>query len=271
MFHAVLYQLVQVLYEMYRWLPIPRRAKTCLITGANRGIGRALALQLASEGVNVVLAGRQMAPLQLVKQEIEAKYRVNVMCQVYDVTDYECTGMLHQLHAEMGPIDCVVLNAGIGHSVVTGAKNSFQKELSTIQTNVLGPMALVNAFVLYAKQYHIQDPHVVAVTSVAADIPRPKKGAYGASKAALGAYLNAASLELGQEGFWFTNIKPGFIDTDMTSYFDSSIKVSSGYAAKEMSFAMQFRFKSWYTPLPYYPLSVLYQWMPQPLIQMLNK
>eukprot|EP00834_Sanchytrium_tribonematis_P004540 NODE_229_length_12207_cov_1.116700.p6 type:complete len:285 gc:universal NODE_229_length_12207_cov_1.116700:5772-4918(-) len=257
MLQSIVYKFIQFLYYVYRLLPFAPKGKTVLVTGASKGIGRDVALELAKNGLDVILTARNEKQLRAVKEEIVSKYNVKAYAVPFDVTEFDHYDELFERATHLaGPIDTIVLNAGVNSTHAVGSKGAFDKDLSVLETNLLGPMSCINVFVSYAKQFHIKDPHVVVVTSVAADIARSQKGAYSASKAALSIFLESAAMELESEGFWFTNIKPGFIKTEMTSYMKGdSLKVTSEYAAKEIAFAMRYRFNSWFTPvLIYWPL-----------------
>ena len=265
MLQQLVYKFIQFLYFLYRLLPFAPRGKTYLVTGASKGIGRELALRLGKAGKTLVLTARNEGLLKQVKEEIVAKYGVKVFAIPFDVTEFDNYNEFFEKATHLaGPIDTIILNAGVGASHAVGSKGAFDKDLSVLETNLLGPMSAINVFVNYAKQYHIKDPHVVVVTSVAGDIARPTKGAYSASKSALTQFVESCALELESEGFYFTNIKPGIIKTDMTTYASDNFKCSLEYAASEMMFAINHRFNVFYVPFAvYWPLArVLYPFVP---------
>ena len=263
--NQLIFKFINYCYYFYRFLPIRKENKTVLITGASKGIGRELAINFAKERKTLVLAARNESLLNILKEELVASYDAKVYVVPFDVTEFDNYNEFLEKAAHVaGPIDTIVLNAGIGSGHSVGSKGAFDKDLSVLETNLLGPISCINEYVKYAKLNHIQDPHVVVITSVAADIARPYKGAYSASKAALSIYVESCALELESEGFWFTNIKPGIIKTEMTTAYGDSIKCSVEYAAKEMMFAIKYRFGSFYVPvMVYWPLTkVLYRFVP---------
>eukprot|EP00835_Amoeboradix_gromovi_P006910 NODE_939_length_2915_cov_0.365412.p2 type:complete len:205 gc:universal NODE_939_length_2915_cov_0.365412:1418-2032(+) len=201
MLQLIIYKFIQFLYFVYRLLPFAPSGKVFLITGATKGIGRELAVRLASKGKTLVLTGRNEDLLKQVKEEIYAKYNTIVYTISFDVSKFDdYSQFFERVNHMAGPVDTIVLNAGISGGHPVGSKGAFDRDLDMLETNLLGPISCVNVFVNYAKQHHIKDPHVVVISSVAGDIARPLKGAYSASKSALNQFIEACALELESEG-----------------------------------------------------------------------
>ena len=253
---------------------IPPQGKVYLVTGASKGIGKAIAFELAKQGKSLILVARTEKTLLEVQQDIVDKYKVPVISIPFDVVDFDgFQKVLKTAHSKIGPVDTIILNAGIatGHRV---GKNGFAQDLTVLETNLLGPISEINDFVNYAKSVQIVNPHVVIITSVASDVSAKYLGAYCASKSGLSKYLESCALELEGKGFYFTNIQPGFITTDMikgkVGLLGKVFSVTSEWCAKETVFAINRRQQQRYIPhWLYYPVCnllinvvVLYDFLP---------
>jgi short-subunit dehydrogenase len=193
-------------------------ASTIVITGASSGIGRALALELASRGHTLGLTARRLPLLKTLRAEIQAAHGTRVEIAALDVSDTDQVApRLGKLFATLGGADVVVVNAGINAMTQVG-KGTLAQELQILQTNVAGAIATVHA----AAAHFIErgQGHVVGISSIAALQGVPKQAAYCASKAAFAMYLDCARMELGRKGIAVSNIRPGYISTDLVDGVD---------------------------------------------------
>ncbi len=179
-----------------------------LITGAARGIGAALALQLHRRGARVGLAGLEPEMLEVVARSLGgAPWRA---CNVADRSQVDL--VVNAVAAELGGLDVVVANAGIAAQLplVGGDPAIFE---SIMDVNVLGTY-----YTLRAAGPHIAHPrgYAVAVASLAAAVHLPLMGAYCASKAAVEALGNSLRIELAASGARVGVAYFGEIETDMT-------------------------------------------------------
>lgn len=192
----------------------PARA---LVTGASSGIGAALSRRLGARGIEVWLAARRMELLEAEVARIQAAGgRAHALA--LDVSDAEATvKRLTALDEETGGIDLVVANAGIGGE--RGAQQisrcSWADVRDLFQVNLLGATATLVPFIprMLARGHG----QLVGVSSIAADCPGPRHAPYGASKAALTFFLEAADMELRPKGVAVTVVHPGFVRTPMTA------------------------------------------------------
>ena len=230
----------------------PPQGKVYLVTGASQGIGKAIAHELGRQGKALVLVARNEKKLLEVKEDIAHKYNVPVITICFDVTDFDGYQKLFATaQAKLSSVDTIILNAGTFSAHKVG-KTGFLKDISVLETNLLAPISCINEFVANAKQHKIKNPHIVVITSIAAEMPSMQAGAYGASKSGLTKYVESCALELESEGFYFTNIQPGFIATDLS---DNAIKGIFKYAcidvewcAKETVYAINRRQRQRYIP-----------------------
>lgn len=182
--------------------------KTAIVIGATSGIGRGLAKVLSENGYRVCATGRRVELLETLGAELPNPS----ICRRMDVcnTD-EAIRIFNDIVSEMGHIDLVVINAGVGW---LNAELSLQKEQETIATNVSGFCAMANtAYHLFVRQ---GAGHIVGISSIAALRGGPAV-AYNASKAFVSSYLDglrflAAKAKL---PIVITDIRPGFVDTAM--------------------------------------------------------
>eukprot|EP00835_Amoeboradix_gromovi_P006167 NODE_677_length_5302_cov_0.446089.p3 type:complete len:260 gc:universal NODE_677_length_5302_cov_0.446089:1266-487(-) len=240
----------------------PPEGKVFLITGASRGIGKALAYELAKHGKSLILTARSEKLLNEVKEDLIKKYNISVYVIVFDVTNYkQYENLFKKAHEKAGPVDTIILNAGIAGFHSVGSKHAFSEDLKVLQTNLLSPMACINEFCPYAKSNHIGHPHIVVISSIAADLVTKGIGAYSGSKSGISKYLESCALELESSGFYFTNIQPGFVTTDIIEGAVPDVflnlAVSPQYCAQKSVDSILKRRSQTYVPhWLYYPLGI---------------
>ncbi|SMG27994.1 3-ketoacyl-ACP reductase [Sphingobacterium psychroaquaticum] len=189
--------------------------KTALITGAGKGLGRAMALALANEGVNLLLISRTLSDIEKVAAEVQAlPPDVLVQIAAADISKLEeVRNALTTLTAENKKIDILINNAGILSygSVLDIAIEEWER---VIQTNVLGTYYMIHEvlpFLLEQQQGDIINIASTAGLKGAADL-----SAYGASKAAVINLSEAIMQEVRKKGIRVTIVNPSTIATDMT-------------------------------------------------------
>jgi 3-oxoacyl-[acyl-carrier protein] reductase len=189
--------------------------KNALVTGAGRGIGREIALALASRGCDVALHfSASEAAAREVAQEIERLGRRAVLVQG-DLRQREAAGAVWSgALAELGRIDILVNNAG-------AIKTQFLALTSEDAWDEMLELNLKSAFrfsKLAAKAMGRQKSgRIINVSSRAGEMGDAMRSAYSASKAGLIGLTKAAARELAASGVTVNAIAPGFIETDMTS------------------------------------------------------
>ena len=187
------------------------KTETVFITGASSGLGQQMAIEFAKRGYQLALTARRLDNLVALKAKLEADYQCSVLIRSLDVTEFDdVQAALAEAKQHFGEIDKIIANAGIGYSQRIG-KLSFEKVKATIDTNVLGCMATIDAAVTLFKAQGFG--HVVAISSVAGYRGLPGGGAYGASKAAVSHYMESLRAELYFKPIDVTLLCPGYIDT----------------------------------------------------------
>jgi len=177
------------------------------ITGASSGLGRALALGLAAEGVTLHLAGRNAERLGAVAAEARAK-GARVYETVLDVTDAQATQ--EWVQSIPGP-DLVIANAGISAGPGDANRESPAQIRAIFATNLDG------VFNTVLPAMAAGTPRIVIIGSIAGLIALPNSPAYSASKAALDFWVRAAAPGAKRDGIALTLVRPGFIRTPMTA------------------------------------------------------
>ena len=187
--------------------------KCAIVTGGGTGIGRAIALALAKDGVKVVVAGRRSEPLEQVVGDIERQGGVGVSAQA-DVAREEDVDRLVAWALELyGPVDILVNNAGVAGS---GAIHEHDVALwdQVMAVNLRGPFLLSRAVLPLMRARG--SGHIINISSESGLEYYPGNGAYGVSKHglnALGEYIQRENQDL---GIRVDTICPGMVVTPMS-------------------------------------------------------
>jgi NAD(P)-dependent dehydrogenase (short-subunit alcohol dehydrogenase family) len=197
-----------------------------LVTGANRGIGRETARQLAERGYDVIVSARNADKAR------EAAQAVGGRPLELDVSD---TGSIERAAAELrrepGTLDVLVNNAGVGTDWgVSGADPDFDAIQRALDTNFFGAYRLTVALLPLLRES--EHPRVVNVSSGMGGITEMGgwSPGYRVSKAALNAMTRILSTELADAGFRVNSACPGFVNTDMGGQFGAKKPVEDGAA-----------------------------------------
>jgi len=191
-------------------------SSSILITGASSGIGKALAFELGKRGYSLALTARSADALEQIRKDIVSAHNPPIVAvRPLDVTDYDDVfRALNEMADELGGLDIVFANAGIGLGERVG-RGDFEKIRRTIEVNLIGAMATVDA----AAAYFLKKGkgHIVGTSSVAAFRGMPKNSAYSASKAGFAVYLETVRVELYRKNINVTVLYPGYIDTPLNN------------------------------------------------------
>lgn len=190
------------------------QTKIALVTGASRGIGRAIAVGMAKRGFDVAINDieRQKDALQDVAREIEASGRrvLTVYADVSNKTDVET--MVQKTVENFGRIDAVVNNAGI---LIASDVEHLKEEHwdSVLDVNAKGTFLVVQAVLPFMKKQNYG--RIVNIASIGGKHGAPEQAHYSASKAAVMGFTRVLAQEVGTFGITANCICPGIILTDM--------------------------------------------------------
>jgi NAD(P)-dependent dehydrogenase (short-subunit alcohol dehydrogenase family) len=203
-----------------------------LVTGANRGIGREVARQLAANGYAVIASARDGAKARQAAEELAADAGGTVTPLTLDVASRDSIqAAAEQLHRKPGRLDVLVNNAGAGTDFgVSGTAPDFDAIEAALQTNFYGAYRLTVALLdLLRSSAH---PRVVNVSSGMGGIAEMGgwSPGYRISKAALNATTRILSTELKEDGVLVNSACPGFVNTDMGGQFGAKKPVEDGAA-----------------------------------------
>ena len=196
--------------------------KTALVTGASRGIGRAIALCLAAEGARVAInyAGNVKAAEE-VKAAIEAAGGTAILCQA-DIADGAAVeAMIADVVKEFGAIDILVNNAGITRDTLL-MRMKDEDFAKVLDTNLKGVFYCTKAVAkLMMKK---RSGRIVNMASVVGLVGNAGQTNYAAAKAGVIGFSKSAARELASRGITVNVVAPGFIGTDMTAGLPESVK-----------------------------------------------
>ncbi|MFC4063723.1 SDR family NAD(P)-dependent oxidoreductase [Actinoplanes subglobosus] len=191
-----------------------------LVTGASRGIGRAVAQRLAEQGYHLVLHGHDPERIAVTSGEIAAKYGVTVVHAAGDIADPATSKALARLAFDtFKRLDALVVNAGTHAAGMLGMTPDATVERLFAVNAVGAAYTLQNAVRLLARGQH---PAVVLTASITGDQGVAGQAVYAASKAAVAGLTRSAAKELGPRGIRVNAVAPGFIATDMLDTLDEA-------------------------------------------------
>jgi short-subunit dehydrogenase len=189
--------------------------KRTLITGASSGLGAEMARQLAAAGADLVLCARRLDRLETLRDEIVAAHPGRtVVVHALDVDDHDAVFRVFREAAdEMGGLDRVIVNAGIGKGAPVGT-GRFDANKQTINTNLLSALAQCEAAMEIFRAAGAG--HLVIVSSMSALRGMPKAmTAYAASKAGIAAIAEGIRIEMIGSPIKVTTLLPGYIRSEM--------------------------------------------------------
>lgn len=224
--------------------------KVVLITGASAGIGAALARELGKRGSRLALLARRLDRLDALAAELRAA-GVKVAVAAADVAqDGELERAVEKTHAELGPIDIAVANAGFS---VNGplAKLSLDDHRRQLETNLFG---VLRTYIATRDDLKAQRGRLAVIGSVSGYVATPGVGAYNISKFAVRAFCDTLRDEVFEDGVSVTHIIPGFIETEIRHLDKNGVyseqnkdpvprwlQMSAAQAASEIADAIELR------------------------------
>ena len=233
-----------------------------IVVGASSGIGAALVPRLAVEGYRVVAVARR-------QEANEAAGEVRALAQVHDVTDVQAVaGAFESAVRSLEGLDLIVYCAGVMPEVALDAYDT-DVDAQIVAVNVVGAMAWLNPA---AARFAVQGTGtIVGIGSVAGDRGRSGNPAYGASKAALHAYLEALRNRLDRQGVRVVTIKPGPVDTAMVAGREKlPLLISADKAVDGIIGGIRGGGGTRYVPLAWAPIMAAIRSIPSAIFRRMN-
>jgi short-subunit dehydrogenase len=192
-----------------------RDRRRILITGASSGLGAEMARQFAAAGHDLALCARRVDRLEELREEILTAHPTRtVVIRALDVNDHDAVfEVFGDIAAELGGIDRVIVNAGLGKGAPVGT-GRFDANKETITTNLVSALAQCEAAMEIFRA--AGDGHLVVVSSMSAmrGLPRALT-AYAASKAGLAMVAEGIRAEMVRSPITVTTLYPGYIRSEM--------------------------------------------------------
>ena len=192
-----------------------------VVTGAGRGIGRAIALKFANEGADVVVVSRTQENSEKVAAEIRALGR-KAWAHAVDVSDSAAvTAAAEKILAEAGKVDILVNNAGVTRDGLLMRMSDADWD-TVLNTNLKGAFLVTKAF--SRAMIKARAGRIINISSVIGLIGNAGQSNYAASKAGLIGFTQSCAREFAGRGITVNAIAPGFIETDMTAELNEALR-----------------------------------------------
>src|SRR5437773_7752012 len=196
-------------------------SQVAVVTGAGRGIGRAIALKVAAEGADLVCVSRTPENAEKVAGEVRALGR-RAWAHAVDVADSNAVSRAgEKMLKETGRVDILVNNAGITRDALI-MRMSEEDWDTVLDTNLKGAFLFTRAFArTFLRQ---RSGRIINVASVLGLIGNAGQCNYASSKAALIGFTKSVARELASRGITVNALAPGFIETDMTAVIGEEMR-----------------------------------------------
>jgi 3-oxoacyl-[acyl-carrier protein] reductase len=192
-----------------------------VVTGAGRGIGRAIALKFAQEGANVAIVSRTQENSANVAAEIRALGR-QAWCHAVDVADaVAVNAAAERILDECGRVDVLVNNAGVTRDGLLMRMADADWD-TVLNTNLKGAFLVTRAF--SRAMIKARTGRIINLSSVIGLIGNAGQSNYAASKAGLIGFTQSCAREFATRGITVNAVAPGFIETDMTAELNETLR-----------------------------------------------
>lgn len=200
-----------------------KKKKVALVTGGGRGIGLGISRALAREGLDLAVCGvREESAVSETLEELRGLGAQVLYCQADVSVRFGREAMLSLIKSHFGRLDILVNNAGVAPEervdILSASEESFER---LIKINLQGPYFLTQSVAKWMIVQKESAPEfsgcIVNITSVSATSASPSRGDYCMSKAALSMATKLWAVRLAEYGIPVYEIRPGIIDTDMTT------------------------------------------------------
>lgn len=199
--------------------------KCALITGASRGIGKAIAIEFAKNGYSLVLNCRHSQELLMeLKQNLQTSYGTQILASVGDIGDFSYVSKLFgEIKQQFDGVDVVINNAGISHiGLLTDmTMDEWQQILNTNLSSVFYTSKLAVPYMISK-----QSGKIINISSVWGNVGASCEVAYSATKGAINSFTKALAKELAPSHIEVNAIACGCIDTEMNACFSEEERLA---------------------------------------------
>ncbi len=196
--------------------------QVAVITGAGRGIGEAIAYQLAIEGAKIAVVSRSEANSSKVAEVLNQRIPGSAKAYAVDVADFDAVQKVgDQIITDFGRADILVNNAGITRDTLLMRMSSEDWD-AVLNTNLKGAFNFARA--LLRPMIKARSGRIINISSVSGLMGLAGQTNYAASKAGLIGFSKSLAREVASRGITVNVVAPGFIDTDMTSVLKEEVR-----------------------------------------------
>jgi NAD(P)-dependent dehydrogenase (short-subunit alcohol dehydrogenase family) len=207
----------------------PLSEKVALITGASRGLGKAMAIELAAAGAAVILVGRDGAKLNETAAEV-AQRGVSATVFVTDVAvEAQVISLREQVGARFGRLDILVNNAGVNLRKPL-VHFTLEEWHNVMDTNLTSVFLMCRAFIPLMQGRNWG--RIINLTSIMSHVSLPGRTAYSASKAGLLGFTRALAQELAPDGITVVGISPGPFATELNTALINDAELNRQFLTK---------------------------------------
>jgi len=200
------------------------KGKIALVTAASKGLGKAVATQLALEGTEVIICSRNILSLEEAKKEIYQKTKMNVSCVQCDVTDEgSVKDMINSIVHEFGSIDILVTNAG-GPSSGSFGDFCLEDYRNAVELNLLSTISLCKKVIPFMKKQ--KWGRIVMITSVSVKQPIDNLILSNTARTGVIGFMKSVSNAVARDGITINAVCPGYTRTQRVE------KLAEAYAEK---------------------------------------
>lgn len=197
------------------------KGKVAIVTGGSRGIGRAIATELAKLGADVAFTGRSLNENTRSLEEELGQLGVKVKAYATDAADHAAAKLfVEEVLKEFGKIDILVNNAGITKDTLLMRMTEEQWD-DVLRVNLKSAFNLTQAVTV--PMMKARSGAIINISSVVGVTGNAGQANYAASKAGLIGFTKSTAKELGSRGIRINAVAPGFIRTDMTDVLDEKV------------------------------------------------
>lgn len=196
--------------------------KTAIITGAARGIGKAVALKFASEGADIAFTDLEMDEVSMAAQSEIAAFGHKVKGYASDASLFDGTQQtVAEIIADFGRIDILVNNAGITRDGLS-MRMSEKAWDEVLTVNLKSAFNFIHA--VLPQMSRQRSGSIINMASIAGQMGNPGQANYASSKAGLIALAKSVAQEMGSRGIRANSIAPGYIISEMTNKLPESVR-----------------------------------------------